>query len=171
MLSSLVIRALALAQPPQRHRRRWSPGSMTAPQCSRPACRESRSSHPPALHKCTGSQPIRPVVREICLAQHEQAGDRAHQVVVNPQARPWCSGQRDRSASAFRRGFRPRSADTYRTGCRSGRQWCRGLGLRSHPESPRYTASPVSPTPRPSSVIALALREATSRGTRLPKAG
>lgn len=34
-----------------------------------------------------------------------------------------------------------------------------------------YTARPLVPTPRPSSQTSLALREATSRGTRLPKLG
>ena len=35
----------------------------------------------------------------------------------------------------------------------------------------RYTPFLIGPTPRPSSTIVLALREATSRGTRLPNAG
>ncbi len=38
------------------------------------------------LHERAGPQPVGPVVGEVRFAQHVQAGDRAHEVVVDPQA-------------------------------------------------------------------------------------
>ena len=38
------------------------------------------------LHECARTEPVRPVIREVRLAEHVQPGDVAHQVVVNPEA-------------------------------------------------------------------------------------
>ena len=39
-----------------------------------------------ALHQRAGAESVRPVVGEVGLAEHEQTGDGAHQVVVHPEA-------------------------------------------------------------------------------------
>ena len=123
-----------------------------------------------SLHQRARAEPVGAVIGEIGFADREQSGDRAHQVVIHPQSAHRVVDRRidphrnfvgifagdalvhvEQIAVAFVDAVLAEPLD--------------GIG------EIQIDAEAGSPTPRPSSQTALALREATSRGTRLPKLG
>ena len=122
------------------------------------------------LHQRARAQPVRAVVGKVCLAQHKQPGNRAHQVVIHPQA---AHRVVDGRIDAHRHLVRILVGDALV----HVEQVAVALAmtLRAQPfdrvRKIEINAQPSRPTPRPSSQTAFALREATSRGTRLPKLG
>ena len=123
------------------------------------------------LHERAGAEAVGAVVGEVRLAEHVQAGDVAHQVVVDPQA-----------AHRVVDGGVDAHGDVVRVLAGDALVHLEEVAVallddvlararRMASEKSRYTPFFSGPTPRPASTSRLTARDATSRGTRLPNAG
>src|SRR5436309_1857857 len=110
------------------------------------------------------------MIGEVGLTDHEKPGNRTHEVVIDPQ-----TSHRIMDGGINSHGYLVgvlRCILSYIS--KRFPYFSRTTSVLRHliaSVKSRKTPRPLSPTPRPSSQTSFAAREATSRGTRLPKLG